>query len=572
MSTSKHINLICLAACFVTLLLTILFMNGRAFGLTAIVDGDAGDGQFTANDRNADWDRNGAAQITLTGDSGSVKGNGAYISGGDVHILYAGTYILSGELSDGSVIIEAGSKDKIWLLLDGVSLHCEDSAALLVEQAGKVFLTLAGRTENTISSGAAYKADAVSAGIDGAVYSRDDLTVNGSGALRVTGGYRHGIVCNDDLVITGGTIDITAAQDGIHANDSARFMEASITITAGDDGVSVSNDEGTGYIYVESGSISIPSCYEGFEAIDITIAGGTLDIRPTDDGINANGQGESRINISGGDITIINETGHDADGLDSNGDIEISGGRLLVSVNGSGSNAAIDYGSENGGTCLISGGTVVAAGGSMMAEGFDSASEQCFISYTTAGTPAGTEVTLKNTAGKVLLSEVVPCSFSFLAVSTPELQIGETYTLSIGGTEENIIADNTTDSPGMAAMAGMPGNRGGGKIDWGFGGQPDKNDMGDAPPDIPDGGFGQDAMHGMPDGRMPIDGGAQQGEFTHGGQDSRGQFMQRGQEQGRPQGDAAVMEAVISPAALMLVGVSVLFLLAGIAAAFKVKH
>lgn len=113
-------------------------------------------------------------------------------------------------------------------------------------------------------------------------YSRDDLTINGGGSLNVTTEYQPAIVCNDDE---------------------------------------------SGYVYIESGNISIPACYEGIEAVDITIAGGKIDIMPADDGINANGRGSnSVIRITGGDISIINETGRDADGLDSNGDIFISGG------------------------------------------------------------------------------------------------------------------------------------------------------------------------------------------------------------------------------------------------------
>lgn len=671
MSTSKHIDKICIVICLFSLLLTVLFMNGKALGLTPVVDGDAGDGQFTANDRNADWSRSGATRITLTGDGGSVTGGGAYVNDGDVHILYAGTYILSGTLTDGSVIVEADDNDKIWILLDGVSLYCSDSAAILVEQAKKVFLTLAEGTENSVSSGAEYRSDAVSAGIDGAIYARDDLTVNGGGSLRVTAEYRHGIVCNDDLVIAGGALEITAPQDGIHANDSARFSEAAITIHAGDDGITVSNDDETAYVYVESGSISIPSCYEGIEAIDITIAGGTLDIRPTDDGINANGRGSNaNIHISGGDITIVNETGRDADGLDSNGSIEISGGRLLISVNGTGSNAAIDCGTENGGTCTISGGTVIAAGGSAMAEGFDSSSEQCFIMYNTSTASAGTTVTLKNAAGSVLLSEVVPCSFSSVVLSTPGLQMGETCTLSIGGTEHEVVVDNSSSGGfGMAGMfgggmfggdmqqGGMSGGRGG-KGDRVFGTQPNTGAPGTegAPPELPSGqnetpggqspwgagdmpeglesgGFpgGMPGMGGTSPGQMPDMGdfpgqmpdmgdlpdlpasgdrngvtppdGFQMPEGTPGTQDAEntpdepggqgnpwdngqmrgqagpdgglrggGQFAQWGQNQDGPQGAAVPGDSAVSPETLVLVGVSALFLLAGIFIAVRVKH
>ena len=628
MSTSKHIDTICVIIILCALLLTGLFMNGTALGIEPIVDGDADDGQFTSNDLNANWDSTAATRIMLTGDGGSVEGDGAYIYDGDVHIMYAGAYILSGELTDGSVIVDADNSDKIWILLDGVSLHCDDNAAILIEQAGKVFLTLASGTENSVSSGGEYTAEAVSTGIDGAIYSRDDLTINGSGALSVTAEYEHAIVCNDDLVVIGGDIVITAVQDGIHANDSARIADANILINAGDDGITVSNDDETGYVYIESGSISIPTCYEGIEAVDITIAGGVIDIAPTDDGINANGRGSnSVIRITDGDITIINETGRDADGLDSNGDIYISGGNTFISVIGSGGNCALDYGSENGGVCEVSGGTVVAAGGSAMAEGFDSLSEQCFIMYTTSTASAGTTVSLKNSEGTMLMSEEIPCSFSSIVISTPELQMGETCTISIGDTEDEITVDNSSASSGF----GMGGMQQGGFRGGGFGGRGNRAerfggnrpDAGDTDRDgsrseempdmqeIPD----MQEMPGMPDMQdmpdmsdMPeMHGGnskrsemfgdrsyrgnedwdnedAQQGDFDpgemqgdrpdmgDGNQDDENRFMQWEQNRDGIQNGAVDEASALMSDAFILVGVSVLLLLAGILFALKVKH
>ena len=569
MGTHRHIDLVCVLATLAALVITVLFMNGEALGITALADGDADDGQFTANDLNADWDRTGATEIALTGDGGSVKGNGAYIYDGDVHIVYAGRYILSGELTGGSVIIDADGDDKIWLLLDGVSLHCDDSAALIVEQAKKVFLTLADGTENVISSGGEYTADAVSSGIDGAIYSRDDLTINGQGSLRVTAEYRHGIVCNDDFVLTGGSVDITAAQDGIHANDSARFADMDLTIHAGDDGITVSNDDATAYVYVQSGAITIPACYEGIEAIEITIAGGTVYIRPTDDGINANSRdGSGAIHITGGDITIINETGRDADGLDSNGSIYITGGNTFISVNGSGGSCAIDYGTENGGVCLVSGGTVIAAGGSAMAEGFDPSSEQCFIMYNTSNTAPGTVVSLTNSEGTVLLSETIPCSFSSVVISTPELQMGETCTISIGGAEDEITVDNTSLSGGFG-MGGMGFGRGGRDFDgdrMGF--DREEGDFGAGGKDFGrgDGGF---APGGEMAGKMPSTDGQPMPDMA-GQPPEQGTFPGFG---GRDFGDSTQTEQpTVSGNDVILLGVSALVLLLGLLFAFLFKR
>lgn len=449
MSTHKHFNKICYAVLAVTLVITVLFMNGKALGILVMTNVDSESDMFTSNDLNADWDSSDAAEIILSDNNSTINGNGAYIYDNNLYIASAGKYILSGNLSDGSIIINASSDDKIWMLFNDVSIHCSDCAAIQIEQADKVFLTLADETENTLASGSEYNTDAVSSGIDGTVYSRDDLTINGSGALTVTAEYQHGIVCNDDLVITGGNISITAVQDGLHANDSMRIKDSDITVSAGDDGVTVSNDDETAYLYVESGKINILSCYEGLEAIDVTIAGGTIDIVSKDDGINANGSGQSSvINITGGDITITNSDGRDADGLDSNKDIYISGGNILISVSDNG-NSAIDYGTENGGVCEISGGTVLACGSSSMAEGFDASSTQGFIMYTKSAA-AGTTVSVANSDGDELLSKEIPYSFSSVVISTPEMNIGDTCILTIGESEEKITIDNIAVSSGFA--------------------------------------------------------------------------------------------------------------------------
>lgn len=496
MSTHTHIGKICGVITALTVLLTLLFMNGEALGISPMADKEDS-GWFTANDLDGDWDASGATRIVLSDEGSEVHGNGAYVYQGDVYIVYAGRYRISGTLSNGRILVQADGDDKIWLLLDGVSLHCEDDAALRVEQAGKVFLTLAEGTENAISSGEAYSEAAVAANVDGAVYSRDDLTINGAGSLSVTAAYRHGVVCNDDLVITGGTVTVSAVQDGLHAHDSVRIRDADITVSAGDDGITASNDEGTSLLYVASGTIRIPACYEGLEAVSVTIAGGDIHIVATDDGINANGSG-SVLCITGGDITVINGGGRDADGLDSNGDIFISGGRLLISVPDDGSSSAIDFGNESGGVCRIDGGTVLACGSRAMAEPISSDSAQGFLMYS-ASAEAGTAVTLRDSAGNELLREEVPLGFSLVIVSAPGLQVGDSCTIAVGDAEETVTIDN---SSAASAFGGgqMPGEMSG----WGGHGQ--RGDMESSLPPADDGfpGFqgGEDALPPtLPDGQ-----------------------------------------------------------------------
>ncbi len=526
MSAHRNIDRICIVVLVLTLLMTVVFMNGEKLGIRVVADEDAesyiGSTVFTANDLDGDWADNAyTTYITLDGSGGKIDGNGAYFLNGDLVISNGGWYVLSGTLEDGSIRIDADDSSKIWIRLNGVTVDCPDDACLQIDQADKVFLTLAEGTENAFTSGDGDSEDARSDDTGGTIFSHDDLTINGSGSLTVTAAWKHGIDVNDSLVITGGNITITAPQDGIHVNDSFRFTGASLTIEAGDDAIH-SDDE----LYVEGGTILIPSCCEGLEAITIDIAGGDITVYPSDDGINANGSGsgmgfggmgggafpgkpeafdskeadgipdlpdsgdgempsmsgempamfsgdtpqmpgetaqatagspsdpeETYIRISGGTITIINETGRDADGLDSNGSIYLDGGTILISLPGNGGNCAIDYGSENGGECIVTGGTVLAFGDSSMAEEFSSACTQCAVLYDLdSAVLAGTLFRVMNSAGEEVLSYTPACSYSSVAFSSPDLTVGEAYTVVCGETCDELVLEST------AAAAGNSGN------------------------------------------------------------------------------------------------------------------
>lgn len=597
-------------------------MNGEALGVEAVTDGDGGEGYFTGNDLDGSWDASNAGRIALTANGADISG-GAYFADGAVHIVSAGRYVLTGEL-EGSVVIDATNSDKIWLLLDGVAITNPDGAAIDVEQAEKVFLTLAEGSENAVSSAAFTDA---STGVDGAIYSRDDLTINGSGSLSVESA-GHGIVGNDDLVIAGGTLDITAAEDGIHANDSVRIRDAHITVSAGDDGVTVSNDGGTGYFYMESGALAIPACYEGVEGQQITVAGGEISIVPTDDGFNAAETG-SAINITGGSVRIVNETGRDADGLDSNGSIYVSGGFVFISVSESGGCAALDAGTESGGVCQISGGTVVAAGSGTMAESFDADSPQGFIVSATRAS-AGAGVTLTDGNGNVLVDETIPCAFSSLILSAPGMKNGDAVTLTIDGAATELTVDNSASTGftfggmfgGMGGFGGRgqrPGQTetenqsgtGSGSDTGGTEGNttPPSGDSGDltppegnfsdmTPPDgnfsdltPPEGGFdGSIPAFGGTDGEnADVAGGSETtegSENTGGNTDDTGGFFNRGgRGDMQPGGDRGGFQdqqtgaetqppqtGAATPATLLLTLISALVLAAGILIACKVRH
>jgi len=176
----------------------------------------------------------------------------------------------------------------------------------------------------------------------------------------------------------------------------------------------------------------------------------------------------------------------------------VTGGRILVSLAGNGGNSALDIGSESGGTAAISGGTLIACGDSSMAEGFGSESTQASILYSLSETAAaGSTMTLLDSEGNTLISEVIPYSFSSAVISCPEMSVGETYTIRIGESEETVEVTDVSVSAGTAAGTGMmPGNmmRGGEGVTPGSFGE------GQTPPERPEGEEGFPTPPERPEG------------------------------------------------------------------------
>ena len=180
----------------------------------------------------------------------------------------------------------------------------------------------------------------------------------------------------------------------------------------------------------------------------------------TDD--TATDEKEPYIRISGGTLTIINATGRDADGLDSNGSIYIDGGDIRISLLGDGTNNAIDYGSESGGECIVTGGTILAFGGSGMAEEFSENCTQCAVLYNIGSTvEAGTLFSLLDQEGEEIISYTPECSYSSVSFSLPEMTVGETYTVVCGENSSELTMDSTVVSAGTTAGEKIGGNAGG---------------------------------------------------------------------------------------------------------------
>lgn len=464
MAANKRIDVICIVITLVALIITVLFINGQSLGLQVYVGNEETsekNSHFSSSDMKTEVNTEDATEIEFSEDTVTISGNGAYYANGVLNIVYKGTYVLRGSYN-GQIKIDVDGDDKVWLVLDGFSIYCEDSAAIYIKKADKVFLNLTAGSVNSIECGNEFSDEAVQDKIKAALFSKEDLTINGTGTLSVVGGYAHGIVCKDKLKITGGDISVKAKSDGIHVKDAVFFTEAKLVVSANDDAVTVGNDDNTqGELYICSGSIEVTNAYEGIEAYNILLDGGDLKISSKDDGINATSKDSGTgITINNSSIEIINSGGRDADGIDSNMDIVINGGRVFVSVPSDGN--ALDPGSESGGKIFINGGNVIACGGTMMAQAPDATGTQVSFMYSVQGN-AGDTIRLETSQGQELFAKTIANSFSALTVSLPDLKSGETYKL-INGDQitEVVLTDTVTSNIQSGGFGGGPGGGPGG--------------------------------------------------------------------------------------------------------------
>ncbi len=235
---------------------------------------------FTERDNNIKYDDSTAVTVELNDKKSVASSDSVKISGSIVTITEEATYIISGELSDGMLIVNAPDTAKLQLVFNGVTVTSKTSAALYVLEADKVFVTLAEGSTNTLANGGSFVAIDDN-NIDAALFSKQDLTLNGTGSLTVTSPVGHGIVCKDDLVITGGSYTINSAFHGVDANDSVRIANAVLTIDAGKDAIhSENNDDASrGFVYMASGTVQAEAEGDGISAgAYLQIAGGTIDL------------------------------------------------------------------------------------------------------------------------------------------------------------------------------------------------------------------------------------------------------------------------------------------------------
>ena len=286
-------------------------------------------------------------QIMLAGDVIEVTGEGVEVNGRFATITSAGTYRLTGTLTDGQIIVDTEDEETVHLIFDGINISNESSAPIYIANAEETVIMLAEGSENVVTDGAAYVfPDPEEDEPNAAIFSKDDLTIFGEGSLTVEAHYNDGITSKDGLIITSGTINVSAVDDGIRGKDYLIIKDGNITVNAQGDGLKSDEDEDAakGYISIEGGTIQITSGGDAIQAeTDVLItdgeftiisgggSNGVLDADASAKGIKAG----VAVNIDGGTFTIQSAD----DGVHSNGTMTINGGSFTIASGDDGMHA-----------------------------------------------------------------------------------------------------------------------------------------------------------------------------------------------------------------------------------------
>lgn len=321
--------------------------------------------KLSSFDLDASWDES-ATEIQLNGNSAVVSGSGAQVKGQTITISQSGTYVLSGTLEDGQVVVDAA--DKVHLVLNGATLTNSNTTPLCVNACSKLVLTLAEGTDNAVTDGGSLStvADAPNA----ALYSKEDLTINGAGSLTVNGNVNNGIGCKDTLMIAGGKLTVKAAANGIKGKDAVVITDGTLDIDAGADGIKADNTEDAtlGYVVVTGGDITVTAKEDGVQAETCAaIGGGTLKLNAGGGSANSTkthtdgmfGKGDFRKQTSS-QVASSADTAETTEevstkGIKAGAELYIGGGTVEVD--------AADDGLHTNGAVVIAGGTLSVAAG-----------------------------------------------------------------------------------------------------------------------------------------------------------------------------------------------------------------
>ena len=220
-----------------------------------------------------------AGAITFNGGSVDVGSTGATFENGILTITKAGSYELTGKSDTCGIVVNVDKSEQVELILAGVELTNPVGPVVFCDSADKLFLTAKEGTTNHLKDGVDYPASAAVDGPNAAIYSDDDLTIRGSGSLKVTALYNNGISSKNDIKIKEVTLTLEAYNTGIRGKESVTVSSGKITVKAGNDAIKASEEveEGKGYVTVEGGELTLTAGDDCLQAATVlTVSGGKI--------------------------------------------------------------------------------------------------------------------------------------------------------------------------------------------------------------------------------------------------------------------------------------------------------
>lgn len=318
------------------------------------------DPDYTDDELDYDYDEAEVVAITLNGDNISCKSSDVKIDGSTITIQKAGTYLLSGTLTDGNIIVDSDDKENVRLIFNGVEISNSTTTPLYIKNAEKTILTLVDGTENTLSDSENYTLDDESDNEpNGTIFSKDDLVINGLGSLTINANYNHGIQSKDLLKIISGNIDITSVGDAIIGKDGVIVKEAVINIESQEDGIKATKvEENKGYIYLDNPEVTIKAKKDGIQAVTcLYVKDGKYNIETGETNENSQSNSDTSADYSrkgmkaGVDITIENgeyTIDSEDDGIHSNNSITVNAGTVNIASKDDGVHADTELTINNG--------------------------------------------------------------------------------------------------------------------------------------------------------------------------------------------------------------------------------
>ena len=318
------------------------------------------DPDYTADELDYDYDEAEVVAITLNGDNISCKSLNVNIDGSTITIQKAGTYLLSGTLTAGNIIVDSDDKENVRLIFNGVEISNSTTTPLYIKNAEKTIVTLVDGTENTLSDGENYILDDENNNEpNGTIFSKDDLVINGLGSLTINANYNHGIQSKNLLKIISGNIDIISNGDSIIGKDGVIVKEAVINIESQEDGIKATKvEENKGYIYLYNPEITIKAKKDGIQAVTcLYVKDGKYNIETGETNENSQSNSDTSTDYSrkgmkaGVDITIENgeyTIDSEDDGIHSNNSITVNAGTVNIASKDDGVHADTELTINNG--------------------------------------------------------------------------------------------------------------------------------------------------------------------------------------------------------------------------------